>query len=1066
MIGVLCFSLFSVACNDSSSSDSDKPSYTYSESDDGDISNPSFSFGTLTTELTAYPKTSVTGWTKSVDTSATSLSSSYGAVNVTADGWEELMNILYKNTAMKAYATGKQNSLPLSETEIKSEIKKSAKYNPDGDDDYSPTSDEIKEYVINKYFKNVDVDNTDDVTAQSDWLFANPGVRPGASDNVVYMLNNYGSGDNYGFGTSQKITSSSEITLNKGEYGKISVWVKTQNVHAETSTTNPYYANIRLTNTFNGSTQSEYAITNIVADEWTQYVIYVKADEYFDCTIKLALGLGYGINGATEGTVYFDDVEFTHLDKETFENAVNGKNRDSETSFVYNSTSKTLINANTLDVDGDATNGYKMTGYAYYDMTFANYLTSYEETSTYFRNDVVIDETSEFTKSNTGASGDKLNSDKPTITDVTTDLPYDGATARKITLEKQSYTFKWKSDDFRVNCEEYAYVSFYVKNKLSTLGSTDVTVNVVDVNPKDVTDNTVNAAVANVSTVNDEWQKVDLVIKNNFAADKTDETGEPYPTRSFEIQLVIGPSDVASAVNPAEYASGTVYVSSLILAKGTTVTNDTASEAEDRLYDLYSMLSSSASASVALYSGRENDYTDSSDSETYSLTPVASDFGTIINYPTNATGYYGIVANHFYVKEDGENVEKDINTRTRGDANGSYAGLINTKYLNNYSISGLSEALNFTVGQDDIQPLMIYNSVEDRYGFVGEPNTISASAYAKVSVTLRVVDDAVAYIYLVDVANNSKEILTFDTFTDVDGNEHDGEQMKLMLKVNKDVMGNKNWITVNFYVATGASSKNFRVEVWNGGRDDGDQSTISKGFVFIKDISITTSGAFTEASRQPDTFSVSGNPLYEIGKSNLDNLYSYKRQLTELEEQYNSEKSGSSSDVSYSPNYVWAQNDTMIYAIYNTVDPVEVDPYADEETDDTASDGCTAETDPSTFWLSFSSILLGVALIIAIVMLFIKNIRRRRKANASDAKSHYKVVSRVKSKKDAAKKAKAVESDKIEEEQPESEEIVEDTPEEQPEATNVDTEKSEDALDSYVYGEVEVFGEENEDKKD
>ncbi len=1062
MIGVLCFSLFSVACNNSSSTDDDFPSYTYTEKDDGDISNPTFAFGTLSTELTAFPKTSVTGWTKSVDTNAKSLSSSYGIVNVSESGWEELMNALYKNDNVKAFATSQksESGFALSDTEIKQEVKNSEKYNPDGDEDYTPTKEEIQEYVIDKYFKNV----TDTATAQSDWLFANPGTRPGATDKVVYMLNNYSKSGELGSGSAQKITSSSEITLNKGEYGKISVWVKTQNLFDKNIYNTNYNANIRLINTFNGTTQSEYAITNIVADDWTEYVVYVKADEHFDCTIKLALGLGYGLTGSTEGTVYFDDIEFTHLDQEAFENATNGISADSENNFVYNAKQKTTVDAENLSVVGDATNGYKMSGYAYYNMSFENYLDSNADTATYF-NTLYPVEQHGFTTSNTGESGDKLNDITPTIADVTTDLPYDGATARKITLEKQSYTFNWSSDKFKVGCEEYAYVSFFVKNQLSKLGSTDVTINVIDVNPENSTDYNINAAVASVA-VNDDWQKVDLVIKNNFAADKTDDNGNPYPERTFKIQLVIGPSDVASTTQPYEYATGSVSISSLTIATGTLIKEDDATEAEERLYDLYSMFSSSASATISLYRGRDNDYTETTDTETYPLVCAPNDFGSILNYPTNVKGYNGIVANHFYVKEDADNVEKDTNTRTRGDVNGNYAGLINTKYLGNYNIDGLSTALNYTSPKDEenIQPIMIYNKVANHYGYVGEANTIAVSSYAKVSVTLRVVDDAVAYLYLVDVTNNAKEILTFRDFTDVDGNEHDGEQMKLMLKVDKDVMGNKNWITVNFYVATGASSKNFRVEVWNGGRDGG-QNTASQGFVFVKDIAVTTSGAFTESSRQPDTFSVSGNPLFEIGKSNLNNLYSYERQLTELEEKYNSEKSGSSNDVSYSPNYVWAQNDTTIYAIYNTIDPVEVDPYENEETEDSVSEGCTAETDPSTFWLSFSSILLGVALVIAILMLFIKNIRRRRKANASDAKSHYKVVSRVKTKKDLAKKAKNVEVEEIVEDEQQTEDTIEENSDVQ-EENDETAEKTEEALDSYVYGDVEVFGEDGNDKKD
>jgi flagellar biosynthesis/type III secretory pathway M-ring protein FliF/YscJ len=146
----------------------------------------------------------------------------------------------------------------------------------------------------------------------------------------------------------------------------------------------------------------------------------------------------------------------------------------------------------------------------------------------------------------------------------------------------------------------------------------------------------------------------------------------------------------------------------------------------------------------------------------------------------------------------------------------------------------------------------------------------------------------------------------------------------------------------------------------------------------------------------------------------------------------------------------------MVYAVFNTIDPVEVDPYANAEEETEEESGCTAKTDPSSFWLSFSSILLGVALVFAILMLVVKNIRRRRKANASDAKSHFKVTSRVSSKKDAKKEVKTV---KVEEPEEVEQEIIEEEV--------VESEEKEEALDDYVYGDVQDFGENdnNEDKE-
>ena len=143
----------------------------------------------------------------------------------------------------------------------------------------------------------------------------------------------------------------------------------------------------------------------------------------------------------------------------------------------------------------------------------------------------------------------------------------------------------------------------------------------------------------------------------------------------------------------------------------------------------------------------------------------------------------------------------------------------------------------------------------------------------------------------------------------------------------------------------------------------------------------------------------------------------------------------------------------MVYAIFNTIDPSIVDPYDSLEDDETTTEsGCTATTDPSTFWLSFSSILLGSVLLLALIALIVKNYRRRRLANVNDAKVHYQVKSRINyQKKEANKKEQSINTSK-EEVEDNIEEVLE-----QPEEIN---NSEEETLDSYVYGEVQDFGSE------
>ncbi len=1016
LVGIFCLSLFSVACKKDENTESDIPSYSYTDTNDGELSNPSFAYGTLETELSNFPKTSPTGWARSKDSNDKIMQSQAksGAVKVTDKGWDALMQSLYGDTYIRKYV---ERVCGIDKDSVTAEIK-----NSKGDNNYKVTSDDLKKYYAEKYYSEV---------------FKNPSTRPNSDDKIVYMLNNFTS--KLDVGSAQKITSASEIVLNKGEYGKFSVWIKTQNL-LESENGN-YGANIRLINEFNGTTQAEYAIKNIRNNEWTEYTVYVKADEHFETTVKLVLGLGYGLNGVTQGTVYFDDVQFTHLTAEDFNKEVKGKNASIE-KFAYNNDSKIVIDGSAM-----STGTYFNNNYVLYDMTLTSYLKeNVSDLFSAFSGTV----NGAYTLSNKGSDGKRFDDSTCLVSNVSTieKEPFDNATAKKIDINKASYTLNY--DGFSVGCEEYVYVAFYVKNQLSKFGSTDITVNVFETYKGY---EQLNAAVATISKVSDDWQKVDLVIKNNFVDLDTD--------REFNIEVVIGPADVSEAKYAHDFASGTVLITTPIIATGTTVKYDGDNESEkleaDKYYDIYSLISKSPSGSVALTAGfSSND--DSSDMEIYSLTTAPSDIGAIIEYPASVKGYQGIVANHFYVKEEveGQEIARDIDTRKKGDANG-VAGLINTKYLDNYvsnvpALSGLKNALDFTATDEEknIQPIMIYNANKNHYGYIGSTTNIATSTHAKVSVTLRVVDSAKAYVYLVNVDNDSKEVLTFDI---------DQTSNALMLDVGKDNMTDTGWVTVEFYLATGAADKNIRVEIWNGGRD-GLDATASKGYVFIKDVSIETAIDNFEPNDKNSAFTVAGNPLYKEAKENLEPLTStilYTRQLTALEKQYNSEhKDGK---VSYKENYVWVQSTTMVYAIYNTIDPVEKDPYENEKTEEeSTSNGCAAETDPSTFWLSFSSIVLGVALVLAILMLVLKNVRRRRKANASDAKSHYTITSRTK----VQKPAKKVKEEVVEETE---DEITEEVKETETADTEENTEENkEETLDSYVYGDVEVFGENNKEE--
>lgn len=1018
LITIFSFAAFSISCG---SDKADEPNYTYTDTNDGLISNPTFSYGTSNLALTSYPKTSVTGWTRSYDTTVSYVNS--GIVDVTEKGWKELLGTLYKDNEFFVYTS---NQYGYSKEQAKNEI-----IADKGQSDYVPTTEEISAWIVDKYL----LPN-----------FTSPSTHQGATDSKVYMLNNYGriSAD-LGVGTSQKITSSSSVSLNKGEYGKFTVWIKTQNLAYPIQSNPNYGANIRITSTFNGNNQSEYKITNIISnDEWTQYTVYVKADDTYECSVTLALGLGDGKRDVTEGTAYFDDITFTHLTADEFATETATSNVNTSL-FAYSQTSGDAINVKDNAVNADA---------YLYDMTLDAYLANSGLVGTYV-NDITFDNntvTGAYTTSNIDNQNGNKDNGQSTITFAANNEYV------KANLTKAGYTITINDTSaFTVAPESYAYVEFDILNNLSKFSSTNITVDVFDIFGSEIEK---RAAVVSLTEVSDTWTKCGILVKNNFL----------QGNRQFYINVVIGPTDVANAVNLVDYASGEVSISAPVISKGLIEVDETTAETE-----LFSLYSATANGTTALYAGYSSDYTESDDSENYSLTYSPSDIGVITHSPANSNLFTGVVSDHVYIKDATDTtLATDVNTRSGNGDNGSFAGVVNTKYADAYKQNhgfDLSTELDYNA-KNNIQPIMIYNSTLDAYGFINKGSTIASGSFAKISVDVRVTGSAVAYVYLTDISGTDKSIMTFNDFTTnatsdkssvALGTEIKGEDLKLQFAITSDMMEDNGWLTVNFYVAAGATAKDYRVEVWNGSRD-GDVK--SQGFVFFNNVS--TSGSFVAPEQAATAFTQSGNPLYNAGVGAFDasNLLVYERPLSDLEKEFNKEYTDK--QVSYLPNFVWAMNESMIYADFRSVDPVENDPYAGIDDDEDAS-GCASNADPSAFWMSFSSILLAAVLIFAIVMLIVKNIRRNRKARASEAISHYNVTSRIKTKKKQPK-AKKVRVEKeieeeIEEEIVNEEEPVEEVIEEQVEETPAE----EQTLDEYVYGEVQDFGdttETNENKED
>ncbi len=975
LIAVLTFVLalsmvFFTACKKTEDDNkTTNPNYTKIENDEQELTNGNFEFGVYDVSDEDYPYTSINGWTRAVDNSAQSSKVNSGIISLQADKLKATYSNMLETSAYLDWA----------KEQFKTDVESFA---PEGiDEDSEEYEEKLIEMLADKIVESINITSTE--------------------ANNVLMLNNYS--DTLGLGTAQKVTSSKSFTIKASEYAKFTVSVKTAFLKPLTND-GEYGANIRLVTTVAGITQDEYSISNIISnDNWTKYEIYVKGVDFAETTVKLVVGLGYGSGNSSlakdyvEGTAFFDNCAYEEITENDYTTAISTNVADT-LSLVNKSSSERV------------------------DATLVNNVAFLDLTSNYFKNDLSITASCEYTTSNTNdVKGDRFGS---SVTDTTVQNEF------TVNSNRASTTTTVISDKFKVANESFFLIRFNVDMDLDKLQKTGLTVFVHDVYN---TNETATKTLDNV--IIDEETTYSIIVKNNFT-DKVDNY-----ERTFYLTFVFGPvaDSLKSTSDPLQFPIGSVTVNNFSYQTGSLV-EDNYDDSTINEYNIYSLITSSTDSTkdftVSAFTGFSADYVDDSTETTYTFKEAYSDKGTITSKPSNVSGYKG--------------VSDYKNTYTSSNAN-SNAGLINTEYSYANELDALKGAY-----KDNIQPIMINNVTETSYGFVSESQTIAQDTNAKISVRVRVYEDAVAYVYLVDTtkSENMLNVISHE-FKGDDGKDYSN---KLFVKVTADDMDYDGWATVTFYVAAGKTPISYRVEMWNGERATAEQTTApigSIGYVFFDDLLISS---FTDES----------SVLSEAEENTLltrnDYVY-YTRAIDDVEKEYNDKQTSTSDMVSYKPTVVWADNfseqgnnGTLVFAIYNTIDPTPINPNTDNEVEEDETtkqpSGCN-EVDPSTFWLSFSSILLGAALIAAMIMLVVKKLKSSKKKNANDAKSHYKVTSRNKT-------INKVKTNKVKEDSDfdDDDEVVEEVNEEVTE----DATEEETVEEEYQYGEVlEDFGDDKQE---
>lgn len=766
--------------SDTDSSSSSSSTETSTPKDTGLITNAGFETFNTNDGLNLIG-TSTTGWTRSVNSatsgSAVSSKAASGIIDTADAAWNNL-------TTSKL---GDLKAAELTEAQAKSNwskmtAKDKLEYREAWEDENDDKDDDFKKlsfYDSKKDAFNIDADDLPET--------ANPRTHDykegetAENTNVLMLHNEYSSGSYNNFGTAQKYTSSSTVKIPAGSKASFSVWVKTSDL-TMTSTSGAVQeavnrgAYIRVTHTLGGTTLDPLEIKNIntagVTDNngWVKYSFFLESSTFADSTFTIVLGLGQ--SGGTDrseyvnGYAFFDDLTCeldganydadkkaakpvslahdTKAEKKIFDAATNGTAYALD--FASTATSKPwdVLSGWNCAPTTEERSGKEYTAAA---NPKANGVTTYSGLGI----DTTEDLTGVFKVSDLAKKGDYAK--------AVYEKNFDGKSA--IVSDKDSvlmllsangaaYTATSAKTNYELKADGYMAISFYVKTSYVN-GLTGAGISLID--------GTAKTTISNIDTTTSEQKNEDGTLVDDgwlkcmyFVHNGTSEA------RTFSLSFTYGPTTVVDTKLSSYYTGFAAFAN----------------------FEIYTFQDST-----------EYDYATSS-TYTKVVTLTANDssaagdsgFDTPANVPTGAIekgyavpkSYFGVYSDNDYVTLDGNGKNAEKNVHLDEEKNyGISAGLLSSKYLtvddkDNASYSAILSKLgakgdtaqnkwdalfNKNSAAPTTQPLVIYNDkVQTKsYGFLGAKTAIAANTYTAVS--LRVMTNATAYVYLTDMDDDN-----------------------------------------------------------------------------------------------------------------------------------------------------------------------------------------------------------------------------------------------------------------------------------------------------------------------
>ena len=763
-------------------------------------------------------------------------------------------------------------------------------------------------------------------------------VNPQVDGTKILMINNKSSVD--GLGSAQKFKSTATISVPVDSYAIISLWVRTDNIKLKSGENGGAY--VLITDRVGSVSYKNIEYRDINTNgKWEKIETVIKGSTFNSATFNVTLGLGRG-NGTfkadyVEGFAFFDNVEATIYSASEYK----ALNRTDEFNNYVDKNSPNYVDYTTPTTNNTLSYAYN---YEYVKDADVTDLTP------------VANENIGYNTSNILPSyGYDLSANneikKTTVKDVTNETIKTAISDIKDTGLKDDasliyFDFKRASTGYyttdKIEIEEGArhYVTFFAKTSVDNDKIKMAKVSLVNTTTGEET-TTLSAFTSFTTTsVTDsaygKWVKYSIFVTN------------PTDTLTdYRIKFVFGDDETTLIGDVYKLQKGYAIFAGLNVE---TIPEET-----------YNLVSTSSNATKISVYGKYSNYTDESTSS-----------GLKDSYP-HGTDQYGAF----------EIVDKPTtyiqNFIVRGNRDDVYAGIINSKYNDNYDFLTSSEKQAFVdlkEENNEHSQLLIFKN-QTTVGttqLLTTKKTITENSIFKYTIKLKVLGDTTAKIRLVEAdPDNDGNYKTYE----LDAGDWKKE---LTSTVDSSSYTVNNWTEVNFYIASGNESITFRIEF----------SLEKPGTMFLHSI-VDDTLTFTSIQALDDEIA-SLKEEFEAINLPLSEPLTHTRAPAKV---LSTDEDGKEveSTRTFEPTEIYTSNNLYTFAKFNTI-------FADEEIDertkdesnendtttDTDNDGYAVTTD---LGLQISSLVLALALIAVLIVVVVRNFKKNNFSRKAVVKSYY-----------------------------------------------------------------------------